>query len=281
MPNNILSIYEITEFILKKSIILVSIIITCAVVSLAYSFNVPNTYKSDIVVYPSESVKSQSQGMQGLSSFIGLNLDTTTSSTAKNLAYLESKTFIIDFIKENNLLNIIFEDEWNESDKKWKNETPSFLAAYASFTNKFLFIKENKTNGLITVSIITKDPEISSFLANQIVKDVNNFIRAKDLEETEKNMQFLREQLSLDLNIVSKTYISEILKSQTTKLMRANVTEDYAFVVIDPALAPLNKYAPSKLKILISGISIGIVICFIFLLITAFKKEYKVYLKKD
>lgn len=280
MNNSILSIYEITDFVIKKKISLMLIIFICAFISLAYSFTIPNTYKSDIVVYPAEPSSSKAQGMQGISSIIGISLDASTSSTAKNLAYLESKTFLISFIEENALLRVIFDEEWDTDNKQWKEKTPSYLAAYNSFINDFLFIRENKTNGLITISLITKDPDTSSFLANKIVADVNNFIRLKNLEETEKNMQFLREQLSLELNVISKTFISEILKSETTKLMRANVTEDYAFAIIDPALSPLQKYAPSKLKILISGVSLGVVLSFIFLLSIAFKREYKFHKTK-
>lgn len=280
MNNKILSIYEITDFVIKKKLYLTLIIFTCAVISIGYSFTIPNTYKSDIVVYPAESGSAQPRSMQGISSLIGINLDTSSSSTAKNLAYLESKTFLISFIKENNLLSLIFEEEWDADKKEWKGQTPSNLAAYDTFIKDFLFVRENKTNGLITISVITQDPDKSSFLANKIVADVNNFIRLKNLEENEKNMQFLREQLSLELNVISKTFISEILKSETTKLMRANVTEDYAFAIIDPALSPLQKYAPSKLKILISGLAIGVVLSFIFLLSIAFRREYKFFKTK-
>ena len=59
MNNKILSIYEITDFVIKKKLYLTLIIFTCAVISIGYSFTIPNTYKSDIVVYPAESGSAQ------------------------------------------------------------------------------------------------------------------------------------------------------------------------------------------------------------------------------
>ena len=75
----------------------------------------------------------------------------------------------MDFLKENNLLSLIFEEEWDADKKEWKGQTPSNLAAYDTFIKDFLFVRENKTNGLITISVITQDPDKSSFLANKII----------------------------------------------------------------------------------------------------------------
>lgn len=275
--DSILSIYQITEFILNRKLSLITIILIFSLSSLVYAYTIPNTFKADVLVHPSESFESQSMGASGLSSLIGLNMNSSSSSTVRNLAILQSKSFLIDFIKDNDLLSIIFSDKWDEQSKKWKDEKPTHLQAFNSFTTNFLYVRENKTNGLITISVITEDPNLSSYLANKIINDANQFIRLKELEEIKKNMTFLNNQLILESNTISKTYISEILYTQTTKLMKASVTEDYAFAVIDPAVAPLKKYAPSKLQILISGIFISLAICFVMLLLSAFINQYKIY----
>jgi len=276
---NTLSIFQITEYVLKRKIYLLIIISFFAIASLIYSGGIEETYKSEITLYHSEDFESQGSDMQGLPSFIGLNFD-TSSSAVKHMAILESKAFLISFIQKNNLLSLIFSNEWDNVNNKWINKQPSVIDAYSKFIQDFLFIEENKANGLITISIITNNPETSSFLANKIVADANNFIRLQDLENIEKNMNFLNQKLLENNNEISQNYISQMLQSQTTRLMKANVNKDYAFTIIDPALTPLKKYAPSRLKILISSIFMGLVICMFFLISQAFIDEYRNY-KKD
>ena len=278
--NSLLSIYQITEFVLNRKLSLLVVVLIFSISSLVYAYTIPNTFKADVLVHPSESFESQSMGASGLSSLIGLNMNSSSSSTVRNLAILQSKSFLINFIKDNDLLITIFDDEWDASSKKWKDKKPTYLQAFNSFTTNFLYVRENKTNGLITISVITEDPKLSSYLANKIVNDVNQYIRIKELEEIKKNMTFLNNQLVLESNTISKTYISEILYTQTTKLMKASVTEDYAFAVIDPAVTPIKKHAPSKLQLLISGFFISLAICFLMLLLSAFLNEYKIYKQK-
>lgn len=273
-----LSIFEILDFVIYRKFYLAFIILVFAVASIVYSSSIDTTYKSEVILYPSDNTGSN-PNIQGLPSFIGLNFD-ESSSSVKNMAILQSKDFLIKFIKDNDLPKIIFAEQWDEKRDSWLHEKPSVIEAYNKFIKNFFVVEENKTNGLVTLAIISRNPETSSYLANELVSSLNEFIRLKDLEEIKKNLDFLNSKLKEEANIYSKNYISQLLQTETTRLMKANSSQDYAFTVIDPAMTPSKKYAPSRLKILVSSIFLSLVICFIILAGEAIIREYLKHIKE-
>ena len=58
----------------------------------------------------------------------------------------------------------------------------------------------------------------------------------------------------------TETVMFNLMEELTKKIMIANVREEYAFKVIDPAVVPEKKYAPSKRNKVIVSIIIGLLL---------------------
>ena len=108
--------------------------------------------------------------------------------------------------------------------------------------------------------------------ANDMVAYLNNHIRKQAIDETTKSIFFLEQQLQETSKIEAQTVIYNLIEEQTKNIMLANVREEYAFKIIDPAVVPDMKSKPQRRKIVIFGLLLGVV----FGSLLVFVKDYYV-----
>ena len=276
-----LDIYEILDFILSKKLTLTAILILPIFISVISSYFYEEKYTGEIIISQAAELNNTSQNIGGISSILGLQFDPKSQNSVRNLALLKSRAFLIDFIKKYELKKYIFKHRWDDETNLWVDDNePLDIAAYKAFLGKNLGVVENKTNGLITLTIMHSNPEVAAFLTNAIVNDINQFIREKDSKEFQENISFLLEELENVSSQFSKDYLYKILEMQTTKFMNASVNQEYAFVIVDPALVPNKKSFPSRVNFLITGIMIGISTCILYLISLAFFNGFRRFKKR-
>ena len=100
-----------------------------------------------------------------------------------------------------------------------------------------------------------------------MISDLNNHIRQEAIEEIQKNIFFLEQQLKLTNQVNAQSVMFGLIEEQTKNIMLANVREEYAFKVIDPAVSPEMKIKPMRKNILIIGFIVGIFIGFLSVLL--------------
>ena len=114
------------------------------------------------------------------------------------------------------------------------------------------------------------DPTIAAEWANNMIADLNNHIRNQAIEETQKNIYFLEQQLDATSQVNAQTVIYNLIEEQTKKIMLANVRAEYAFKIIDPAIVPEMKFKPSRTRIVITGFVLGAAVGFFLILLRNF-----------
>ena len=100
-------------------------------------------------------------------------------------------------------------------------------------------------NMLITFSINWTDPKQSADWANAMITRVNDHIRQQAIEEAEKSIYFLEEQLQSTSLLNAQSVLHSLVEDQTKNIMLANVRDEYAFKIIDPAVVPEKPYKPN------------------------------------
>ena len=129
---------------------------------------------------------------------------------------------------------------------------------------------------MIHFSIEWSDPILAAAWANNMINDLNNHIRKQAIEEIEKNIFFLQEQSSLTNQVNAQSIIFSLIEEQTKNIMLANVREEYAFKIIDPAYPPLNRFKPKRREIAVSGFFLGIFISFLIILLKEFLANFSI-----
>ena len=109
-----------------------------------------------------------------------------------------------------------------------------------------LSVEEDKKSGLITVSVSWKEPEIVAEWANELVRQLNVQLRKKAIEDSNKRVGYLEKELGKVTIRDMRSVLYNLLEFEKKKAMLANVNEDFALKVIDPAVVPESRESPKK-----------------------------------
>lgn len=238
-------------------------------IAIMLAFYITPVYRAEVLLasvssdggVPSSGVASQ---LGGIASLAGINIGGTGGDKVEALATLRSRILNDIFVRENNLLPILFENKWDVTTGKWKSEDPKRIPtlwdAYKLIKNKVRQIEIDKKTGLITLSFEWKDPEIAAAWAKSYVKRANEYLREQAIAHAEKNLSYLQEQAQKSTSVELQQAIFRLMETEVKKAMIANVNEEYAFKTIDPAVAAEERERPNRLNLIIVGGFFGVLV---------------------
>ena len=254
-----IDLLELIRTLLEAWKSIVGITILSTGLAVAYAFYVPEVFKAETLLAPAQEEKTGASSalsqFGGLVSMAGISIP-SDSNLVQVLATLQSRKFLKVFIVENKLLPVLFEDIWDEKNQVWKVESkeaqPNDRKAIGSFKS-ILSVDEDKKSGLITLSISWKDPKVAAKWANQLVKQLNEQLREQAIAESQKRVGYLEQELAKTTLQDMRAVLYSLLESEKQKAMLANVNEDFALQVIDPAVAPESRAKPNRKLIVVLG----------------------------
>jgi len=232
----------------------------------------PPQYKASIVISPVASDSAGQLGgsggiaaqLGGLATLAGISVG-SDSKRVESLAVLQSEAFTQRYIREQNLLPILFEERWDSSRRSWKNEDkkkiPTLWQANAFFKKKVRSVTTESKTGLVIVSITWKDPQLASKWANDLVRLANLDLRTRTIDEAERNIAYLNEQAAKTNVVEAKQVIYSILKNEINRVMLARGSEEYAFRVLDPAVPPEFPVSPDPVLWLALALLCSALLC--------------------
>ena len=120
---------------------------------------------------------------------------------------------------------------------------------------------DNKT-GFATVTIEWSDPELAAEWANSLVATANEKIRQQAITEADLTLKFLDAEMGTAQVFELRQAISSLMGSQMKSKMLATVRPDYAFTVIDPAVAsPPDRFTkPNRPLLTAAGAVVGLLV---------------------
>jgi uncharacterized protein involved in exopolysaccharide biosynthesis len=202
-------------------------------------------------------------GLGGLAS--GLGLGPHDADTEEALAVFRSRQFTEDFITGQKLLPKLFANKWDAASGTWKvddENRPTPAKAYKYFDRKIRSILQDRKTGLITINIDWTDRNDAAAWANELVRELNNEMRARAIAKADASMRFLDAELRSTSTVEARDAISRLMEAQVKQRMLANVTQDYSFRVVDKAIAAEkdDPIRPQKPFLLVAGAIAGLVV---------------------
>jgi uncharacterized protein involved in exopolysaccharide biosynthesis len=244
----------------------------------------PNIYTANALLAPAEQsgggMSALMQQYGGLASLAGLSLPGGEDGSRAQLGMqlMKSRAFIGDFVERRDILpelmavkawdagsgQIVFDpDSYDAASKTWVREvevpklpTPSAQEAHKAFS-EILGVAQDKQTGYVTVSIEHQSPVVAAQWVNWLVEDVNAAVKAQDVAEAEKSIEYLREQVTNTSLADLQAVFFDLIQSQTETVMLAEVRQEYVFKTIDPAVVPEEKSKPSRALICVLGTLLG------------------------
>lgn len=214
-------------------------------ISFVASFVVTPSYRAEVSIIPVDfgdtgmpfGIGAGSLG--GLAALAGVDLNSSPGSK-EGLAVLKSRKFISLFILENDLLPLLFAENWDEETEGWKlpDESPTINDAVKYFHEDVLQVLDQPDEGIVAIRIHYSDRELAAKWANDLVASANNHIRSFNIARANKSIEFLKREQAQASVVEIKQGINQLIKQQVETVMLANVQTDFAFKVIDPAIVP-------------------------------------------
>ncbi len=287
-------ILDLAQLIRKKYWTIAVYVGVFVLLATTYSLFSNSYYRSQTILSPAahDSASSSTGALLGslgsLSSVIG---DPGQRELSQTIAFLESRSFTLDFLKASNALPLLLPEFWDGDKKEWKpiktslfssirtalgNRTPIRDAetyrhdvAFHRFSRLRSVNVENAAQ-LVTLNIEWTDPIIAANWVNTMVTLLNEHARQRKIQESTLNIQYLRAEIE-STNIVSAhTALYSLLEQELRSSMIANVRREYALQVIDPAVPANRPYRPKPLLNLFLAALGGIVVGTLHLLLSVY-----------
>ena len=255
-----------------------------AVAAVLIALRLPNMYAANALLAPAEQsgggMSALMQQYGGLASLAGVSLPggEEASRAQLGMALMTSRGFIADFVERRELLpELMAVEDWDISSGEltfdaelydpqsgtWAREVeapfqpePSTLEAVKAF-KEILSVSQDKQTGFVSISLDHKSPILAAQWVNWLIEDANSAVKAQDVAEAERSIEYLREQVSNTSLADLQAVFFDLIQSQTETVMLAEVRQEYVFKTIDPAVTPEEKSKPSRALICVLGTLLG------------------------
>lgn len=264
------SIHDLVAALVEQRTLFISIVLISLILSVTYAFTASKQYRASVDVVPvqrqseSAGLLSGLGGLGDLASFAGIRSE-VVSLKEEALATIRSKEFLFAFIEDHDLLPLLFSSKYDSESSSWdvdsEDDIPTLWDGYRKLRKSVLRIHDDDLTGLVTLSVEWKDRFVAAQWANEMILRINAQMRARDIEESEKRIEYLKEQLATTGIVELERSIFRLVELEINNIMVANVRQEYAFRVVDPAIAPdADRYFfPRLVTIIPVGLIIGMV----------------------
>jgi uncharacterized protein involved in exopolysaccharide biosynthesis len=245
---------------------LLAVGVLCTGATYAASYLVKPVYRAEVLATAAEDNSSAGLpqllgGLGSVAAMAGIDFG-PKSNIEVSLAMITSRQFLTDFIQEHNLMPELYAKQWDTANKTWKvpaSEAPTLNDALRTFTLDICSVTRDRRTGLVRVVVEWTDREKAAFWANELVRRVNEASRQNAISEAQRSVEFLNKELAKTNVLELQQAIYRLVEAQINRVVVANVRQEFAFKVIDPATVPDAKFKvrPKRLMYALGGAFIG------------------------
>lgn len=255
-PPDAINLRELLLELWRVRIAVGCVMVICALVGVAVGLLRDKEYEASIMLSPAADdmstgrlggLASLASQYGGLASLAGFSMPGKTKKE-EVLAVLESELLTEAYIRENNLLPVLYAKQWDAASGKWMTndpkKIPTLWKANRYFSKDIRQVKEDRKSGLVIMTIRWKEPRTAAKWANDLVKMTNDYLRAKAIRESQRHIDYLNDQLKNLTIVEAQKAIYALLQDEINTQMVAKGREEYALKVIDPAAVPEIAVSP-------------------------------------
>jgi uncharacterized protein involved in exopolysaccharide biosynthesis len=247
-------------------------------------------YRAEVVLAPlatgidGQALEGLGSSLGGIASLVGLGGKNGASDIEQNIAVLRSRALADHFINQYQLAIVLFANRWDKGEGRWKKEVPSPIKVqlsrllnslsgdtvrvrpsdgaptpdeiYRAF-DKVRSVDRDEKTGLVTLGMKWRDPVVAATWASEYATAANDYVRAQKISEAERSLKYLEEQIRKTSFTEMHNALYKLVESETKQSMVANVREEFAFRIIDPATVPELRASPKRAILLGIGLMGG------------------------
>ncbi|NPU84338.1 MAG: hypothetical protein HPY65_07600 [Syntrophaceae bacterium] len=263
-----------------------------------------DVYQATAVISPiagKDSGGTLSTLAQQFGGLAGGSLLGTPASANDIMNFLNSNVLREKVIERNNLLPVLFPDEWDWKRNRWEK---GFLGGISlnplTYVDKavrmlqpgpvpcrlekvdgipdtwdglrklddMVTVKNNLDENSITIAVACPDPDTAAKIVEYFLTALNDHMSSEARRVVLVNRKYLEEQLDKTADPFIRQNIYNMIAQQIERSMTVEAKENFAFKVIDPPRAPDRKFKPKRARIVLVSLflSLSIAVATVFVL---------------
>lgn len=237
---------KIAEAMWRHRMLSLGIVGVGVLISIAIAFLMRPVYRSEVVVVPasdeSDGAFANLPGqLGGLAALTGTSLGKASAAREEALGVLKSRDLIANYIQTHDLLPILFPDKWDPKRNAWRenvSDKPTIGDAVQKFEEDIRQVHEDAKSGLVTVTVDWYDRHLAADWANGLVQLANEGLRTRAVSDANAVLFSLQGEL-VQANVAElRNSLARLMEAQLKARTYASVRKEYAFKIVDPAVAP-------------------------------------------
>lgn len=274
--------------------------VASAVIAVIVALMLPNVYRAEALLAPNDQegaggLSALASQFGGLASLAGISLDSDAGDeTLIGLEILQSRQFISEFIQRHDALVPLMaakgwdadtgelkidSDDYDSATNTWvrrvrppKKTIPSLQEAYEEFMD-IMSVRQDKNTGLVTIAVEHYSPTVAKQWVDWLIDDLNASIMRQDVAEAEQAIEYLSDQIKNTSVASLQNVFFNLIEEQLKTVMLAEVTDEYLFRTLDPAIAPDMKTKPKRSLIVILSALLGFFLAMAAVLLSTFWRQ--------
>lgn len=278
---------------IKKILLFVCLVVS---ITLVYVLSIPNSYKSSTILAPQSQGKATLGGLSALAGMAGIDIggggevDTfnylnTILDDYRFNVYLIEKYSLDQRIKGNEQKFVFalgfraIYDLFHVSKEKVKEKEALLFETYQKLKTMVSFSSDKKS-GVMTLSVESPDRFLAQELTEIYLKEATGFLRALDMQDTDKKIEFYRDEMNKKDDVELKKNLATFVSSLIQKSVLSKSSEYYLVKSITkPEVSNIqDKTKPKRALILVvscvTAFILGIFGVFLLEFLANFKKEH-------
>ena len=270
-PEDEIDLFESWQMLVRYKMLILLLALASTLMALAYALVATPVYRAEVLLAPVSHEEDDGKlSAFGSSQFgellarTGFSVGEGGKQIALHIATLGSRALTTAFIEDENLMPVLFPEDAGEGGESllsfFEHEAPTLWDAYNLFDEKIRSIELDRSTGLLTLAIEWQEPGLAAQWANSLVERVNDLLSTQAIEEARTSINYLEKQLEETSSVEVQQAIYRLIEAETKEIMLASVQDEYAFKVIDPAVAPREPIRPQRSLIVMLGLLAGLIV---------------------
>jgi uncharacterized protein involved in exopolysaccharide biosynthesis len=191
----------------------------------------------------------KSGSMSALANLADLDPMEMLTADARMQQFLHSRDLAEEFVKRENLGPVLYP-------QARQAVTPWFAAR--RFREKVVYVLQDKLKGTTSIFMEWPDPQLAAKWANGYLKLANEMLREQDLATSRQKVAYLKARALETEDVLAQRALYREVAQEALNSMYAHGQDDYAFRVVDPAMAPELRVRPPRRLIASLGATTGL-----------------------
>jgi len=269
LNGDLAKLYDFVAAVRARTPLIVAIALLSGVAMAAVSFIIKPIYRASAVLAPISGDRNRlgsdlgsgggAGGGASLSAIAAAEFPDIDRDTDEAMTVLRSREFTEAFIRDNNLLPVLFPKLWDSRAGRWKSgikKVPTLQRGFVAF-DKVRKIDVDTIEDFITLQLDWPDRVAAAELVNQMAQRLNDELRRRSIASSDASLAYLQKEMQTVEDVGTRQAVGRLIEGEVKKQMLAHVSEEFEVQVIDKALAADADLPLSPNKVLMTGIGLA------------------------